>query len=62
MLSTVKDANSDGWNRLFDLCHEVRANSHLTALEIRIVLSRKTLETRVLCVYTAIWSATQLLL
>jgi hypothetical protein len=47
MLSTVEDANSDGWNRLFDLCQEVRANSQLTALEIRIVLRIAALETRI---------------
>lgn len=46
MLSTVEDVNSDSWNRLFDLCQEVRANSQLTALEIRIVLWTAALETR----------------
>lgn len=33
MLATEEDANSARWNRLFDLCQEVRAKSQLNCCD-----------------------------
>jgi len=51
MLSAAKDANSTRWNRLFDLCQEVRAKSQLVTLEIRTVQLPYALETYFICFF-----------